>query len=263
MIKILFFGDIVSHVGREGVKKILPQLRKKYSPDFIIANAENTSHGNGISDKNYQELLAAGINFFTSGNHIWKRKDSIELLEKKDSKIIRPANYPGNAPGVGYKIIPIGKKTIIVLNLQGRVFMHEHINCPFEAFDNIYKELVDIPHDALFVDFHAEATSEKNAFGQYVDGRASCVVGTHTHIQTADERILPKNTAYITDVGGCYALESVIGVSSDIIIKRFRTQLTEQFSFPDSGKCVINAVYTEIDAQKSLKIKRINTIIDV
>lgn len=257
MIKIFFFGDIVSRVGREGVKKILPTIKKEFAPDLIMANGENVSHGHGLSEEHFKELKKAGIKFFTGGNHIWGRKDTLELLAAKDPKVIRPANYPPETPGVGYKHLTLGKNSIIVLNLQGRVFMSHHIDCPFQKFDDLYKSFQNISYDALLVDFHAEATSEKVAFGQYVDGRADVVFGTHTHIQTADEQILPKGTAYITDVGGCYAQDSVIGVRSDIIIERFKKQVSEPFRFPTKGKCVINGIYLEIDKKGTQTIKRV------
>lgn len=258
MIKLIFLGDIVSFIGREGVKKILPQLREKYSPDFIIANCENVSHGKGISKEHFHDLQRAGIDFFTSGNHIYQRKESLEILDSEDT-IVRPANYPQEGPGVGYRRISIGNNSLIVLNLQGQVFMHEHIACPFRTFDELEKEFTE--DDIIFVDMHAEATSEKVALSKYLNGRVAAIVGTHTHIQTADDQISSEGTAYITDVGGCYAQNSVIGVEVDVVIQKFLSQQPAHFTFPKAGNCIINGVYFELENNKALQIKRINEII--
>lgn len=262
-MNIVFLGDIVSRVGREGVKKIIPFLRKKYEPDIFIANCENVSHGQGISKKHLLELKDAGIDFFTSGNHIWQRPDSTEILNESESFLIRPANYPEGVPGVGYKVLTLGKKLLGVINLQGRVFMKENISCPFLIADKILDELIFFSCDSILVDFHTETTSEKVALGWYLDGRVAAVVGTHTHIQTADEKILPKKTAYITDVGGCYAADSVIGVNKENVLDRFIRQSSCRFSFPQNGKCVINGVYLAISQNQAKKIERISEIIEV
>lgn len=258
MIKVIFFGDIVSFIGREGVKRILPQLKEQYQPDIIIANAENISHGKGVSKEHFNDLQKAGIDFFTSGNHIYARKQSIELLESEDS-IIRPANYPAGSPGVGFCRLNLGNNSLIVLNLQGQVFMREHIACPFRTADEILSQCNN--DDTIIVDMHAETTSEKVALGHYLDGRVAAVFGTHTHVQTADEKILSQGTAYISDVGGCYAQDSVIGVEKNVVIEKFLKQHSAHFTFPKTGKCLINAVYLELENNKAHKIERINQLI--
>lgn len=258
MIKVIFLGDIVSYIGREGVKKILPKLKKKYKPDIIIANAENVSHGKGISKVNFNELEKAGIDFFTSGNHITTRKESLKLLATKEN-IIRPANYSDDIPGVGFRRLTIGKNSLIVLNLQGQAFMQEEVECPFKKVDEILSSFNS--DDTIIVDMHAEATSEKVAMGHHLDGRVAAVFGTHTHIQTADERVLPNGTAYITDVGGCYAQESVIGVETKASLKKFITKGPVHFTFPKTGKCLINGVYLVLENNKAHSIERIVELI--
>ncbi len=262
-MRFLFFGDIVSKVGRKGIAKVLPNLKDLYKPDLIIANAENTTHGNGISFEHYEFLLNYGFDLLTSGNHIWKRKQSLEILNLEDSKLIRPANYPQQNPGQGFKTFSIGKNNIIVLNLQGRVFMNENIDCPFKYIDEFLNKLDNKDEYIIILDFHAEATSEKVALANYVDGRVNVILGTHTHIQTADIRILPKGSLYITDVGGCYALDSVIGVEKFSVIESFKTQLPLSFDYPEFDKCIINAVFFEIEDNKVLQFERIYKIIDI
>jgi len=208
--KILFFGDIVGKIGRKAIKKVIGDYKKKYSPDFIIANAENLAHGTGATESTLNEMLEAGINFFTSGNHIWKKKEIISVFEEKRIPLIRPANYPEGAPGQGYQLVEVGTKKLLVVNLLGRVFMKEDMDCPFRKIDEILKKYSKENLSGIFVDFHAEVTSENVAFGFYVDGRVSAVVGTHTHIPTADNKILPQGTAYVTDVGMVGARDSVL-----------------------------------------------------
>lgn len=252
-MKILFLGDIVGRLGRQGVSAVLPGLKTTYAPDIIIANAENASHGRGITEKSYLELRDAGIDLFTSGNHILSRKDTFDILNDKNGVLLRPANYPTDVPGVGIKQFSVGIKSLVVLNLMGRVFMRELLDCPFRTLDRLLEQQICKDADAIFVDFHAEATSEKNAFGLYADGSVSAVVGTHTHIQTADNRLLPKGTAYITDVGGCYGENTVLGVEKEPIIKNFLTQIPQSHTFPESGECRINGVLVEIGNDKMAK----------
>ena len=249
-MKILFIGDIVGGIGRAAVKKILPRLRKKYNPDIVIANVENLAHGKGVTEATLREMREAGINYFTGGNHIFAKKNYPELLNDPSNNLLRPANYPPGTAGAGDMLITVnphktgsprfdaagktGQKNILLVNLMGRVFFREHLDCPFRAFDAILKKYETKGVAAVIVDFHAEATSEKNALRWYADGRAAAVLGTHTHVPIADEDVSAGGTAYITDVGGVMARYSVLGVDKDIIIKNFISQVPLAHEFPDT-----------------------------
>lgn len=246
-MKILFFGDIVGGIGRKALKAVLPKWREQRQPDVVIANVENLAHGKGVTRQTLDELRALDIDVFTSGNHIWEQKQGIELLREKGSRLLRPANYPSVAPGVGSVIFEVGTKRCCVINLQGRVFMREQVDDPFRVADSILKSLPRSEYAAILVDFHAEATSEKVAFGWYVDGRVSAVLGTHTHVPTADGWILPQGMAYISDVGMTGLKEGVIGFDRSIILERFLTSLPIPQDIPDTGAAVVNAVYLETD----------------
>ncbi len=216
-MKLLFIGDIVGRSGRKAVKQHL----SSNSYDFVIGNVENSAGGFGITDKVYKELQDMGINAMTSGNHIWDKKETYNLIDTWDI-FTRPANMAKNMPGVGYKIFNIDNKKICVINLIGRVFCGIS-NCPFEAFDEIYKH---IPKDAfILVDLHAEATSEKLAFGHFAKGRANIVCGTHTHVQTNDLKMLDSNTLYLTDAGMCGAVNSCLGMEIESAVKWYITQM--------------------------------------
>lgn len=243
-MRFLLIGDVIGRTGRNTVKEVLPEVKKKYKPDFIVLNGENLAGGFGITKKVFDEVERLGIDVFTSGNHIWDKKDIFKFIDE-EPKILRPANYPPMVPGRGYGIYEKNGKKIAVINLIGRVFMGLPLDCPFRKFDEIYEEIKD-KADYIIVDFHGEATSEKNAFGYYVDGRATVVFGTHTHVQTADEKILPKNTVYITDVGLTGAYHSVIGVSIDEPIKGFLTGLPQKFEIA-KGEKIFNAFFVEIE----------------
>ncbi len=255
-LKILFFGDIVGRPGRYAVTEYLAQNRSKY--DFVIANGENLSSGKGMTYDKYQEMIRAGIDYFTSGNHIWRVSEFVEYLDDRSTKVIRPANYPPSSPGFGDATIDLNGIKLVLINLQGRVFMYDNLDDPF----TVAKKIVDQNKDAIIiVDFHAEATSEKVALGYYLDGSVSAVIGTHTHVQTADERILEGGTAYISDLGMCGPRESVLGVKKEIIIERFLTQLPQSHKVA-VGDSFINAVEIEIDkkTKKAIKIKRLEEI---
>jgi metallophosphoesterase (TIGR00282 family) len=265
MLKILFFGDIFGKMGREGIKKILPKLQKDYQPDFIFANAENLAHGRGVTTKTMAEMTDLGLDGFTSGNHVWDKADGDTILNKKDSVLLRPANYPEGTAGLGQKIFKIGLKNLLVLNLIGQVFFKEEYANPFLAADKILAGYKHERLDGIIVDFHAEATSEKRAMGFYLDSRVSAVLGTHTHIQTADQQILPAGTAYISDIGMTGPLDSVIGLDKKDIIHNFVTQNNKSASVPETGPCLINAVFLEIDNKTQLakKIDRIYTEVKI
>ena len=250
-MRILFFGDIFGRPGREGVIKILPQLKKKYNPDVVGANVENLAHGHGLSKEALADIQGA-VDFFTSGNHVWEGKDSKELLEDETLPLVRPANYPPRAPGKGFCVVQVATKKLLVVNLMGRVFMKVQLDCPLRKADEILthytvdeedtdKEKVD----AIFVDFHAEATSEKRVLGFYLDGRVSCITGTHTHVPTADEQILPKGTGYITDAGMCGAKDSSIGADKDIMIEEMLTQVPQKKEVGE-GAAEIGAVVFDV-----------------
>lgn len=259
MLQLLFIGDIVGALGREAVKKLLPKLRKQYNPALVIANVENLAHGKGVTADTLQEMRAAGVDCFTSGNHVFAKKGYEALLNDESIALLRPANYPPGTPGGGEKIITVGTEKILLLNLMGRVFFREHLDCPFRAFDAIMERYERQQFAAVVVDFHAEATSEKNAFRFYADGRATAVIGTHTHIPTADERISDSGTAFITDVGAVMARDSVLGVAKDIIIHNFLTQIPQVHEFPTAGVAECNAVLISLDTRgkKATGIKRI------
>lgn len=225
-MKILFIGDIFGKPGRKIVEKVLNPYREENGIDFVIANGENILHGKGISEKNVTDMKAAGIDFFTSGNHVFSHRDIMPLMEDESFPLVRPANYPIGVPGRGFAVVKTSEdKKILIINLLGRVFIKEDTDCPFRAADAILERFKDVKPDAIFVDFHAEATSEKVALGYYLDGRVSAVLGTHTHIATADARILEKGTAYQTDVGFTGPRDSCIGVKKEIIIQHFLTQM--------------------------------------
>lgn len=259
MLRILFIGDIMGKPGRKAVSTLLPSLRKKNKVDFVIANAENLAHGKGINKNSIQEMMSAGVDFFTSGNHVWSKAEGVPILNADDTIVLRPANYPPGAPGVGEKALPLGKNRILVINLMGRVFMKESLDCPFRTLDAILEKYKDEKHAAIIVDFHAEATSEKNALGHYADGRVSAVLGTHTHIPTADNRVLPKGTAFTSDIGMVGLRDSSIGISVGPVIEAFITQRPSKFDLPDHGIVTFNAVLLEVDPATG-KAKSINRI---
>lgn len=247
-MKILFIGDIVGKTGRIAVKTVLPVLIKKEAPDYVIANCENLAHGNGITEETIKEMRECGIKCFTSGNHIFDKKKALDFVEDYPD-IIRPLNYPPQVPGHTYRMekLPEGK-TLLITNLLGRAFMPP-IDCPFRALERLLEEK---KADYIFVDFHAEATAEKAAFANYFDGKIDAVVGTHTHVQTADERILPGGTLFISDVGMCGAADSVIGVKKQPAIKRLITGLNERLE-PAGGDWWFSAVIIDLGEKREIK----------
>lgn len=224
-MKLLFLGDVVGKCGREIIRNTLPTLKTQLKPDFVIINGENASGGNGINQRDCNLLLESGADIITSGNHIWDRNETIPLLDGK-LPLLRPHNFPASAPGTGFKVIESAKGyKLLVINLQAQLFMPQNVDDPFAAADKILEQYILKRNiDAIFLDFHGEASAEKMAMGHHLDGRISMIVGTHTHVPTADSQILPKGTAYQTDAGMCGDYHSVIGFQPDIALKRFVTK---------------------------------------
>ncbi len=261
-MKILFVGDVFGELGRETLKAKMAELKSVYKPDFCIANGENAAGGKGISYNTSQEIFDTGIDAITMGNHTWARKEILNIIDS-GIKIIRPANYPKGVPGKGRLVLEKNGMRLAVVNLLGRVYMDSPVDCPFQTADRELSYLKG-QADTILVDFHAEATSEKTALAYYLDGRVSCVVGTHTHVQTADERILDKGTAFISDVGMTGPADGVIGVEKDLIIRKFTLGLPIQHEIAE-GRSQLNAVIITIDEEKkrATEIKRISDYIKI
>lgn len=257
-MKIVFIGDIVAEPGMTMLEKSLPYIRSNYSPDFIILNGENTRNGKGMSEGLAKKYFTLGIDAITSGNHIWDySKFHSTLNDMRYSNILRPLNYPETVPGNGYCVVTSGSGFKLgVINIQGRTFM-QPIDCPFEKIDKVI-DRIKSEADCIFVDFHAESTAEKIAMAWWLDGRVSCLVGTHTHVQTADERVFPKGTAYISDAGMTGSFDSVIGMKKDIAIKRFRFQTPFRYEY-STDDLRLNGVCVDIDNStgKANSIERI------
>jgi 2',3'-cyclic-nucleotide 2'-phosphodiesterase len=244
-VNILFIGDIVGNPGRDAIKTFLNPLKQEYSIELTIANAENAAGGKGLTKEVAEELFASGVEFMTMGNHVWDQRSIMKYIDE-ESRLIRPANYPIGAPGKGYGYVRLKGKKVGILNLSGRVYLPP-LEDPFShAIRYINEMRQETP--IILVDFHAEATSEKVALGWFLDGKVSAVVGTHTHIQTADARLLQQGTAYITDVGMTGPRDSVLGVKKELIINRFLTQLPAKFELA-SGALQLNAVVLDINEE--------------
>ncbi|MFC1894927.1 TIGR00282 family metallophosphoesterase [Candidatus Dependentiae bacterium] len=257
-LKILFFGDVVGISGQAVFQKWAIKLKKKFKADMIAVNGENSAkNGKGISSKIMEFFRHCDVNVVTSGNHIWQNKE-IYLYLDEHTDLIRPANYPSSCPGKGYSLFEINGFTIGVINLQGRIFMRENLDCPFKAAESILTFL-KTRTNIIFVDFHAEATSEKIVLASFLDGQVSGVFGTHTHVQTADEKILPNGTAFISDIGFCGSSYSAIGIKIDAVLKRFLTQMPSRFSVETNPPFTLNGIFVEVDTStgKAIKIERI------
>lgn len=261
---ILHVGDVVGKLGRKTVRHFMPDLIDEYQPDLIIINGENVAGGTGITASTAGELMAAGAGCITTGNHVWAQKPALQLLDE-DHDILRPANFPPGVPGVGaglFEARSMSGLQVGVINLIGRVFMRE-ADCPFRVGDQEIEALREHTN-IIVVDFHGEATSEKQAFARYVDGRVSAVIGTHTHVQTADEQILPGGTAFMADVGMTGARESIIGVEMESVMDRFLTQLPHRFKPPKDGPGFLCAAVIEVDESSghALRIERVRRDMD-
>lgn len=255
-MRIIFIGDIMGRPGRRAVRELVPQLRAEFKPDLVIANGENMASGAGITDSTYREVMDSGIDFMTSGDHIWDKEDIYPVLETKSEKLIRPANYPASDPGRGMADIMVGSQRVRIMNLQGNVFMRANLEQPFVVADR----LLDDPNRPIitFVDFHAEATSEKIALSHYLDGRVSAIVGTHTHVQTNDARILAGGTAALTDAGMTGPRDGVIGEDKDMIIESYLTQMPWKHEIA-AGAIQLSAVLIDVDETNG-KATHIETI---
>ncbi len=254
-MNIFFFGDVFSKSGRKCVKTFLPDFILNHKIDFVIANGENLANGRGITSKTAKELFDVGVDAFTTGNHLWDKKDGIPFIES-DDRVVIPLNYPKRTVGTRYKILKKENKQLAVLCLLGQAFMGG-VDFPFESLENILPQIKKITNNVL-VDFHAEATAEKRAMGFLFDGKISALIGTHTHIQTADEEILPNGTAYLTDAGMTGPHDSIIGIEKDIILNKMLTCLPNRYVPATTGN-QINGVVISIDEQsgKANKILRI------
>jgi len=250
-VLILAVGDIIGKPGRQAVRELLPDLRQQYGLDLVIANAENVAGGLGLTSTTAKELLDAGVDVLTSGNHIWAQKEIIPYLDS-EMPILRPLNYPPSVPGRGY----IVNSQAMVVNLIGRTFMGD-FDCPFRAMDKLLAELKPTS-PVIIVDFHAEATSEKMAMGRYLDGRVSAVLGTHTHVGTIDAQLLPQGTAYVTDIGMTGPIDSVIGDDTEAVLQRFLTIIPHRLSV-GKGKVMFNAILVRVDEEsgRAISIDRI------
>lgn len=255
-MKILVVGDVCGRPGRAAFAKYAVQLKREKQIDLIIVNGENSAGGKGITRSSLDALYHGGADIVTSGNHVWDKKEVLDFIDREPF-LIRPANYPEDAPGKGYCIYPFRALNIAVINLAGRAFMPV-MDCPFQKIDAVLKEIKN-QADLIFLDFHAETTSEKMAMGWYLDGRVHGVFGTHTHIQTADDRILPKGTAYITDLGMVGPWNSVLGVQTDRILEKFMTCRPVRFDLAE-GPNVFSAVLLEID-EKEKQVRSIERIL--
>lgn len=259
-IKVLFIGDIVGSTGRKALKETLPHLKSKYSPHVIIANGENAAGGRGITAAIAKEFFELGIHGLTMGNHTWDNKEIFEFIDD-EPRMIRPANFPPGTPGRGYTVIKANGKELAIVNLMGRTFLPA-IDDPFRAADEIIGKLAK-KHKCILVDFHAEATSEKIAMGWHLDGRASLVVGTHTHVQSNDDIILPQGTAYLTDAGMVGSREGVLGMEREAVLRKFTTQLPVRFQVCE-GKWHFHALVVDVDDStgRAKKIQKIRLLED-
>jgi len=244
-VTILFVGDVCGRPGRAALRKLLPELRREHDAHFAIVNGENSAAGFGITPDTAAEMFDAGADVITTGNHVWAQKGAYDLLDR-DRRILRPANYPPGVPGQGSGMFRAADgRWVGVINLLGRTFMHP-VDCPFRAGLQAAEELMT-QCDAVIVDFHAEATSEKAALAHYMDGQVTAVIGTHTHVQTADERVLAGGTAFISDCGMTGPTGTIIGVTPDIVIRRFVNALPARFEVPRGGEAQLNAVVLRTD----------------
>lgn len=259
-MRILFLGDVVGKPGRRAIQRLLPRLISRFNISFVVANCENVADGAGVDVKGVEGLLESGVDVLTSGNHIWRKREARILVDTHD-RLLRPANYPPGTPGRGCGIFQgTDGASVAVINLIGRIFM-EPVDCPFQIVEALLEQIND--ETPVLVDMHAEASSEKAAMGWFLAGRVSAVVGSHTHVQTADERVLPGGTAYISDAGMCGPLNSVIGSKAEGVIQRFRSRMPVPLEVA-SGPSVVQGVLIDLDRStgRSTQIERVQEIVD-
>jgi metallophosphoesterase (TIGR00282 family) len=255
ILRILMIGDVVGRPGRRAVGEILPRLRERLDLDFVVANGENTAGGAGITPRTFEELVSAGVDVVTTGNHVFRRREILPLLDSAEDRLLRPANFSTRCPGRGLTVRrDRAGREVSVLNLQGRVFMSPSED-PFDVAEAV---LEGLRTSVLLVDVHAEATSEKEAMGWFLDGRASVVAGTHTHVPTADARVLPRGTGYVTDLGMTGPHESCLGVETDLILRRYRTGMPVRFDVA-TGDVRLQGLMAEIDAEsgRTVRVERV------
>ena len=261
-MRILCIGDVVGQTGRAVFAKHIDTIRAKYKIDVTVVNGENSaSDGRGITTRAAEFFKQHKVDVITSGNHIWDKKDIQSYIAENKNFVLRPANYPNECPGAGISLIKTNSGMVAVVNLQGRVFMRENLDDPFKTASSLLSYLKD-KAKVIIVDFHAETTAEKAGLAFYLDGKVSALVGTHTHVQTADERILPQGTAFITDLGMCGSLNSMLGMKKEPIIQLFLTQMPVRFQVDTQSPYLINGVVIEVDAQtgKALSIERLSIV---
>lgn len=254
-MNVLCVGDVIGTVGSDFLRRHLPGLKRLKKIDAVIVNGENSADSNGITPNSADGIFTAGADCITTGNHSFQRRESYEMYEG-DLPVIRPANFPAGAPGRGSQIVDFGRLRLRVINIMGNAEMRTNLRCPFETMDSLLEQ---DKCRLTIVDFHAEATGEKRALAEYLDGRVSAVFGTHTHVQTADEQILPKGTGFITDVGMTGPINSCLGVKPELAVSFMRTQMPTRLEYAD-GPCMLNAVLFELDEQtgKTVSVERIN-----
>ncbi|MBU4143040.1 YmdB family metallophosphoesterase [Patescibacteria group bacterium] len=268
-MKILFFGDIDGRSGRQAIRQILPQLKQEFEPDLVLANGENIAHGQGVTEDALKEVLDAGVDYLTNGDHAFALAGSEQILADPANSILRPLNWPGQVAGRGWAIINVGSRRVLLVNMIGRVFMRHDFDDPFVKISELLddyslagQEQGSKAVNAIILDFHAEATSEKAALAWFLDGQVSAMLGTHTHVPTADEKILPQGSAFISDVGMVGVMDSVLGADKEVVIKRFLTQRLFKMA-PASGSNVeVNGVLLTLDdktglAQNITRVRRI------
>ena len=258
-LTFLFLGDLVGKPGRTIFARSIDKLRAKYKPDAVIVNGENSAdNGRGLTSREIEFFKEHSVDAVTTGNHVWFHKSVYASLSEDPAYVIRPANYPSTCPGIGYTFLNIKGHTVAILNLLGRVFMHDHLDCPFKTAESLL-QIIQSKTKIIFVDFHAEATSEKQGLGFFLDGEVTGVYGTHTHVQTSDEKILPEGTSYISDLGFSGSVNSMLGMRKTEILRKFLTQMPSRFTVEEEGPAELNGICVKIDAKsgKSIKIERI------
>jgi hypothetical protein len=265
-VTVLFFGDVVGALGRQALAKALPGLKRKFSPVLTIANAENLAHGAGVTEQTLNELVKAGVDAFTGGSHSWSNPLGMALFGKPEWKdrLAVPTNSGLAKNGSPAIVRDVDGKRILVLSIEGQLFTDPNTRSPFETLDRLLAEQADPKPDAVIVDLHAEATAEKEAFGHHADGRVAAVIGTHTHVQTSDDRILPGGTGYLTDVGRCGSYDSVIGFEKNSAVKRYLSGVHGKYELEKTGKAEVDgvAIHIDLDTGRAVGLDRIREIID-